>query len=67
MTKILVDLMNKEQLKKLAITWAEKANKLYDKPYDNEGLSYAYADALEKCGIELLCKIGERKYVEDNF
>lgn len=56
---------NKEQLKKLAIKWVKKANRLYDKPFND--LDYTYADALEECGIELLKKIGEKKYVEDNF
>jgi len=60
-----LDLENKELLKKMAIKWVKKANRLYDKPFDD--LSYSYADGLEQCGIELLKKIGEKKYVEDNF
>jgi len=61
------DNMNQKELKELAIKWVKVANRIYDKPFDNDGLSYAYADALEQCGIDLLNKIGEEKYVEDNF
>lgn len=57
--------MDKEILKKLALKWVKKANRLYDKPFDDIG--YRYADALEECGIELLKKIGEKKFVEENF
>lgn len=60
MTKKLAGLMNKEQLKKLALKWVKKSKRLSELPFDD--LDYSYADALEECGLELLKKIGEENF-----